>query len=205
RNRLIKQVTTAEPPRLERLNPAIPRDLVTIVHKAIDKDPSQRYASAAALAEDLQRFIEDEPIRARRISQAERLWRWCRRRPAVAALAAPGAPLLVGGGGGWTPSGGRHAGRRDDEARQRQRAEANAEESRQRLVRAQVATGAGLMEQGDLHGALPWFAEALRLDQGDPAREENHRLRLAATLQRSPRLVALWSTEAEPGRAVFCP
>jgi WD40 repeat protein/tetratricopeptide (TPR) repeat protein len=61
------------------------------------------------------------------------------------------------------------------------------------------------VEQGDLHGALPWFAEALRLDRGDPAREENHRLRLAATLQRSPKLVALWATEAGPGRALFCP
>src|SRR5262249_61142521 len=62
-----------------------------------------------------------------------------------------------------------------------------------------------MMEQGGLHGALPWVAEALRLDQGDPAGEENHRLRLAATLQRSPKLVAGWSTEAGPGRAVFCP
>src|SRR5262249_12652438 len=60
-------------------------------------------------------------------------------------------------------------------------------------------------EQGDLHGALPWFAEALRLDQGDPAREENHRLRLAATLQRAPKLVAGWSTEAGPDPAGFCP
>src|SRR5262249_34920906 len=92
-----------------------------------------------------------------------------------------------------------------NESEQRQRAEDNAEESRQRLVRAQVATGASLMDQGDLHSALPWFAEALRLDRGDPAREENHRPRLAATLQRAPRLVALWSTEAVRGRAVFCP
>ena len=91
------------------------------------------------------------------------------------------------------------------EAAQRRRAEDFAEESRQRLVLAQVASGVGLLEQGDPHSALPWFAEALRLDQGNPAREENHRLRLAATLQRSPKLVAVWSTEAGPGRAVFCP
>src|SRR5262249_39391857 len=93
----------------------------------------------------------------------------------------------------------------ENESEQRQRAEDNAEESRQRLVRAQVATGAGLMEQGDLHGALPWVAEALRLGHGGPARRENHRVRVAAILQRSPKLVALWSTGAEPGRAVFCP
>ena len=73
RNRLIKQVTDAEPDRLGKLNRQMPRDLQTIVHKAIDKDPAQRYASAGELAEDLQRFIDDEPIRARRVSAAERL------------------------------------------------------------------------------------------------------------------------------------
>jgi serine/threonine protein kinase len=65
RNKLVKQVTTGEPPRLERLNREVPRDLVTIVHKAIDRDPRQRYASAGELAADLQRFAVDEPIRAR--------------------------------------------------------------------------------------------------------------------------------------------
>jgi WD40 repeat protein/serine/threonine protein kinase/tetratricopeptide (TPR) repeat protein len=86
RNRLIKQVTNEEPPRLGKLNRQVPRDLQTIVHKAIDKDPRQRYVSAAALAEDLQRFIEDEPIQARQVSAAERYWRWARRNPAIAVL-----------------------------------------------------------------------------------------------------------------------
>src|SRR5262249_6759239 len=95
RNRLIKQVTTAQPPRLDRLNREVPRDLVTIVHKAIDGDPAHRYGSAAALAADLQRFIDDEPIEARRISPAERLLRWCRHNPAVAGLLAAVALLLV--------------------------------------------------------------------------------------------------------------
>jgi WD40 repeat protein/serine/threonine protein kinase/Tfp pilus assembly protein PilF len=212
RNRLIKQVANEEPARLRKLNRQVPQDLETIVHKAIDKDPRQRYTSAGALAEDLLRFIEDEPIKARRVSQTERLWRWCRHNPALAALAAVVALLLVGVAVVSTVSAVRIAAARDaairaqeNEREQRQRAEDNAEESRQRLVRAQVAGGASLMEQGDLHGALPWFAEALRLDQGDPAREENHRLRLAATLQRSPKLVGLWSSGAGPGRAVFCP
>jgi WD40 repeat protein/serine/threonine protein kinase len=107
RNRLIKQVTQEEPARLGKLNGHVPQDLETIVHKAIDKDPNQRYASAGALAEDLQRFVEDEPIRARRISQAERLWRWCRRNPAVASLTALVALLLVSsavGAGLWAVS-----------------------------------------------------------------------------------------------------
>ena len=56
-------MTQAEPPRLRQLDPAIPRDLETIVHKAIEQDPAHRYATAAALAEDLRRFLEDRPIR----------------------------------------------------------------------------------------------------------------------------------------------
>ena len=88
RHRLIKQVTKAEPVRLAKLNRQVPRDIETIVHKAIEKDPIQRYSSAAEFAEDLQRFIEDEPIRARRATTAERMWRWCRRNPAVASLLA---------------------------------------------------------------------------------------------------------------------
>jgi WD40 repeat protein/serine/threonine protein kinase len=86
RNRLIKQVTEAEPARLGKLNRHVPKDLQTIVHKAIDRDPARRYATAGALAEDLQRFIDDEPIRARKVSAAERYWRWARHNPVIAIL-----------------------------------------------------------------------------------------------------------------------
>jgi WD40 repeat protein/serine/threonine protein kinase len=97
RNKLIKQVTTGEPPRLDRLNREVPRDLVTIVHKAIGRDPRQRYASAGELAADLHRFTNDEPIKARPIGAAERLWRWCRRNPLLASsLAAMAATLVLG-------------------------------------------------------------------------------------------------------------
>jgi hypothetical protein len=97
RNRLIKDVTTGEPARLERVNPAIPRDLVTIVHKAIERDPAHRYPSAGALAADLQRFLADEPIHARPIWAGERLGRWCRRNPLVASLTAAVAVVAVVG------------------------------------------------------------------------------------------------------------
>jgi WD40 repeat protein/serine/threonine protein kinase len=95
RNRLIKQATHAEPPRLGKLNRSVPRDLETIVHKAIDREPGRRYQSAANLAADLQRFMDDEPIQARQISATERLARWCRRNPAVASLMTLVAILLV--------------------------------------------------------------------------------------------------------------
>ncbi len=60
---------------------------MTIVHKAIEHDPAQRYASAAELAADLERFIDDEPIQARRVGIGERAWRWCKRNRAIASLA----------------------------------------------------------------------------------------------------------------------
>ena len=59
--------------------------------------PGQRYASAGELAEDLQRFIDDEPIKARRVSQAERAWRWCKRNPGAAATSGIAAAGLVAG------------------------------------------------------------------------------------------------------------
>jgi WD40 repeat protein/serine/threonine protein kinase len=93
RNRLIKQVTTQAPAPLGKLNPAVPRDLETIIHKAIDRERAGRYQTAAALAEDLRRFVADEPIRARRASVPERLARWGRRNPGVAILL--GALLMV--------------------------------------------------------------------------------------------------------------
>jgi WD40 repeat protein/tRNA A-37 threonylcarbamoyl transferase component Bud32 len=83
---LLDRVAHTEPPRPRSIDPRIPADLETIVLKAIDKEPARRYQSAGELAADLQRFLADEPIRARPIGIGERLVRWARRRPALAAL-----------------------------------------------------------------------------------------------------------------------
>ena len=95
RNRLIHQVTQAEPPRLSKLCPDVPDDLATVIHKAIERDPEDRYASAAALGEDLQRFLDDRPILARSTGPVENLRRWCRRKPMTAALFGTVLFLLV--------------------------------------------------------------------------------------------------------------
>jgi WD40 repeat protein/serine/threonine protein kinase len=219
RNRLIKQVTTAEPARLDRLNQEIPRDLVTIVHKAIDRDPAHRYAAAAELAADLQRFIEDEPIHARRVTPAERFLRWCRHNPAVAGLLAAVAILLVGVAAVSLIAAIRIAGARDEatrnareavaakenESAQRKLAEDKARESRQRLVRLHVANGERLLDEGDLLGALPWLTEALQLDKAEGAHAEAHRTRLAAVLAQAPRLAHVWHHEQEVEQAAFSP
>lgn len=98
---LTRQITDDEPVRPRRIRPQIPRDLETIVLRAIEKDPGHRYATAEDLAEDLRRYLADRPIQARRTSIVERGWRWCRRNPAVAALVtAVLAILLVSGIGG---------------------------------------------------------------------------------------------------------
>lgn len=88
RNKLIKLVTLGEPERLDRLCPNAPRDLVTIIHKSIDREPSARYQKAQELAEDLRRFLEDRSIKARRATAWERTQRWARRNPAVAGCLA---------------------------------------------------------------------------------------------------------------------
>src|SRR5262245_5161858 len=92
---LLKQVTTAVPPAPSKSDPSIPRDLETVVLKAMARDPADRYANAQELAEDLRRFLAGRPVVARRVRPVELVWRWCRRNPAVAGLLAVVASLLV--------------------------------------------------------------------------------------------------------------
>jgi serine/threonine protein kinase/tetratricopeptide (TPR) repeat protein len=101
RGRLIRLVLQSEPPRLRKLAPSVPRDLETIIHKAIEREPAHRYASAAGLADDLRRFLDGRSIRARRLSVPEHAWRWCRRNPAGAGLVAAVSALVGLTIGGW--------------------------------------------------------------------------------------------------------
>jgi serine/threonine-protein kinase len=102
RHELMRRVMSEEPQRLRELVAHLPRDLETIVEKAIAREPAERYASAAALAEDLQRYLDDKPIKARRVSAAEQALRWAKRNPAVAALAAGLLLALMAGLAGVT-------------------------------------------------------------------------------------------------------
>jgi eukaryotic-like serine/threonine-protein kinase len=92
---LLEQVVHREPPRPGALDRRIPRDLETIVLKAIAKDPARRYQTADDLADDLRRFLEDRPVRARPTPWFVRLYLWGRRNPALAALVLLAAGLTL--------------------------------------------------------------------------------------------------------------
>lgn len=92
---VLAQVVACRPPPPRQLNPNIPVDLEAICVKAMEKVPQDRYATAAELRDDLQAWARGEPVRAYSIGYYERLRRWRRRNPAVAALTATIAVLLV--------------------------------------------------------------------------------------------------------------
>ena len=82
---IVSQVLNREPVAPRLLNSSLPRDLETICLKCLEKEPARRYQTPQALADELDHYLRDEPIHARRATQAERAWRWCRRKPALAS------------------------------------------------------------------------------------------------------------------------
>jgi serine/threonine protein kinase/WD40 repeat protein len=96
RQQLLRRIAWEEPIPPRRINPAIPAELETIVLKAMAKSPAERYATAQELADDLERFLEDQPIHAKRPTWRQRASRWARRhRPTVIATGLTALALLV--------------------------------------------------------------------------------------------------------------
>jgi WD40 repeat protein len=173
---LIVQILRDEPTSPRKLNNRIPRDLETICLKCMEKDLTRRYASAAALADELTRWQQGEPILARPTGKTERLWRWCRRKPLVAGLSAVAILLLVAVAGvatvGYVVT--RAALKRESTAAKRE-ADARAEAERDRMAMKKAAHSARLrlaeneldravmlLEAGDVSTGLLWLAQSLK-------------------------------------------
>jgi WD40 repeat protein len=181
-----------EPPLNPRThNPALHPDLQTITLKCLRKEPAHRYPTAAALADDLHRWLHHLPITARPTPAPQRAWLWCRRKPRQASLLAATTLAILAALTTLTISNLRIRSAETHATYQRDRAQSLATQSQRDLIRMHTLTGNRLVDEGHHLIALLSFVQALRLDPHPdhslPAR--NARFRIQATLEHSPRLV----------------
>jgi hypothetical protein len=190
-----------------------------IVMKALEKDRGRRYETANGLAQDIGRYLADEPVQACPPSAAYRLRKFARRNKVALATVGTVALVLVVGIvvstwlAIWAVNAEGIASNRlvsEQEARARASQSAtDAQQARQvaeeRLVRLNVSRGLALLDDGDYFGSLLWFTEALRLEQSDAAKADMHRFRLAAVLRQCPKLCQLWFHEGPVNGAEFSP
>ncbi|MBL8796066.1 MAG: protein kinase, partial [Planctomycetia bacterium] len=171
------QVMELEPTRPRAINPRADRDLETICLKCLEKEPQRRYASAADLADDLERWLAGEPISARPISVLGRGFKWVRRRPGLAALLGVMAVVTFVALSLVTWQG--------------RVAELSRRERERLLVILALDRGQTLCKEGDVARGLLWMAHTLSLaSDGD------------ADLQRVVRAnLASWSKQLRPLRA----
>jgi tetratricopeptide (TPR) repeat protein/tRNA A-37 threonylcarbamoyl transferase component Bud32 len=174
---LLQQVLEDDPRPPRSLNDRVPRDLEVICLKAMAKEPARRYQTAAAMAADLWRYLRGEPILARPTGRLEKAWRWCRRRPAVAGLAAGLAVVLVAGLVSVTALWWQAESHREEADRQRRLAEENHRQARKAVDDLVATAGRDLnnapglqpLRRKLLESALNYYEGFLRDRQGDGA------------------------------------
>lgn len=201
---LIAAIRETRPQELRSLNKRVPRDLQTIVEKAMEKEPRRRYSSASKMADDLERFLDGRPIHARRVGSTERLWLWSKNNAGLAASMATVALMLLCGtiGGTWAAI---HFSGMERKQRiltsERQTAFENAETSRIEAVAnlrkskigesdMQTLLGLHAAEKGDQGESLLWFAKAAMIGQEDPHRRWANLTRFRLTLRSVPQPIA---------------
>ncbi len=201
---------TSDPPRT--IDPQIPRDLETICLKAMAKGPQERYGGCGVLAEDLRRWLEDEPIRARRMGPIERAARWSRRNPLVATLVAAIMLVTVAGLAAVTWQWQRAElnrtlaeGNLTEAQRQQSRAEANLAKANRHRMAADRNFAEAERQRKEAESSRERLGEALRQAKENLADAE--RARGAEQLQRSKaeqaqREAEASFTEAEKQRRV---
>jgi WD40 repeat protein len=197
------QVQYQEPVSVTRLRPGTPRDLATVTMKCLEKEPRRRYASAAALADDLARFRAGRPVLARRLSWAGRAWRWSRRNPAVASLLLALTLVFAAGFGAalWEMKQARDNAVAESQARQdaeeqkqlAQQREREADELRRRAERGEALAvfdqGLTRCQQGDMVSGLLLLADSLAKAERGGADDLPHAIRCN---------LAAWSLQLVP-------
>jgi hypothetical protein len=206
-----ERATRGELPTLPRdLRRQIPTALLLICRKAMARKPEERYASAADLARDVERWLGDEAVAAGREPLLERVSRWVRRR--AAWVQAVGTALLLIAAAGVIAAILINNAREDEKTQRgiaegalREKAtalEEKGEALRKRIEADQLAErrraqlfqteGLRLLNDGHLLLSLPWLAEAYQREEGDPERARIHRLRLTAVHDQCPALAGQW-------------
>ncbi len=195
----LEQAKTVEPVPPSRLVPGTPRDIETITLRCLQKEPDKRYESAAALAEDLRRFLGGEPILARPVPPWERAWRWCRRHPTPAALTASLVLVAALGMAGILWQWNEAVEARDLEAKARKVIETT-------LVDMYTTSGITAGDQGENGRAALWFANAARLGKADPDRRLANTVRTRTWGRRALKpLRAIVTNGSWPAGLVFHP
>lgn len=217
----LRQIEIDEVVSPRHVNSAIDLDLETITLKCLSKVPARRYLSAEELGDDLRRYLNGEPIRARAVSHRERAWRWCCRNPVVATLGVAVVTLLILAAIGGVTVGirerlqsARESGLKVQAQIEERKANVarvaaldNLDRERERLVQQLVASGVTAMERGDGLESLPWFAKALdvELRRRRPSLDPMLRLRLGVMQQQCPQLLHTFFDASNVFRAEFSP
>ncbi len=189
---IIRKVTDEPPARLTSIVKSVDRDLETICLKCLEKEPAKRYASALALADDLQRWLRNEPIRARPAGTVERLWKWARRHPAIASVSAIALLAVTVIAVGATVFS--------------LRLQKSAEENRQQIIGLHQLSAEQMVDDGESFTGLLHLAEAIRLEERDtPGSAHALRSFYQSIVRQSPAPAQMWFHAGKAKDAVFSP
>ncbi len=203
----LEQVRTQEPVPPSRLQPRLPRDLGTVCLKALAKEPARRYATAGELADDLRRFLDGKPIRARPVGRGEALWRWCRRNPAVASLALAAGLFLMAGFAVSTYFAVEEGARAREAGEHAQTADRARKEALRESALLALERGRHLAQLGEGGRGLLWLARSLELatEAADPELPRVIRTNLTAVARRLHPLRQILPTRFPSARCVLTP